>query len=227
MQGDQSEREEPLDEGEKSRGARNEPAQVGEAGGAGGGGGDAADGGCSEAGGADEGGGDAANGGGEGGAGGTRTVSLDITAARTVDLDARAARTVNLEDQARRVGLDAGTFLQRSGVTLFIVVLTVVLLVLIALFVNLFNELAQVPSAPGGDALKAAFQRGDTVQTLRLAAHYRAVSDVVVAQRDSAWAHFIQGVKELVVGVFLPLLSGILGYIFGTRSEAASNATGE
>jgi hypothetical protein len=156
-----------------------------------------------------DGGGGAANGGGGGNSGETRSVSLTAPSTRTVDLD----------EQTSNVGVDTGTFLQRSGVKLFSWVLLVTLFVVLMLFVNLFAELAHLPDVPSGNVLTRAFQRGDTVQTLRLASHYRIVADVAVAQRDSAWAHFVLGVKELVVAVLLPLLTGILGYIFGTRSE--------
>ncbi len=143
--------------------------------------------------------------------GGTRTLSLDEPPERILDLD----------EESGSVGVGSGTFLQRSGVKLFRWVLTLTALAVLALFISLYAELSQTPQTPGAGALTAAFQRGDTLQAQRLAAHYRAVSDVVVAQRDSAWAHFVMGVKELIVTVFFPLLTGILGYIFGTRSEAA------
>ncbi|HEV3051811.1 MAG TPA: hypothetical protein VGX50_16005 [Longimicrobium sp.] len=132
--------------------------------------------------------------------------------------------TVDLEDRTDRVGIDPGTFLQRSGVSLFLKVLLVTSIIVAALFINLMAELAQVPPGPSGDSLATAFATGDTSQALRLAAQYRVVSEVLVAQRDAAWAHFVLGVKELVVTVLLPLMTGILGYIFGTRSEAAAHA---
>jgi hypothetical protein len=177
--------------------------------GAGGAGGGNDDGGGGNGGGTDGGGRDRRGGGRRGG---TRTVSLNRVADRTLDLT----------DQTERVGVDPGTFLQRSGVSLFLKVLLVTSIIVFALFINLMAELAQVPRAPSGTSLTNAFTRGDTTQTLRLAAHYRAVSEVAILQRDAAWSHFVLGVKELIVAVFLPLMTGILGYIFGTRSEGAS-----
>jgi predicted small integral membrane protein len=147
-------------------------------------------------------------------------------AGRTVSLEGHADRTLTLTNLTGDVGLDPGTFLQRSGVNLFLKVLAVSCVVLLALFINLMVELAHVPEVPPGSVLRNAFMRGDTVQTLRLAAHYGAVSEVALAHRNAAWSHFILGVKELVVTVFLPLMTGILGYIFGTRTEAAQNGAG-
>ena len=157
-----------------------------------------------------------------GGAGGASDGERTASGTRTVSLDEPAERTVDLVDATSDVGADPGTFLQRSGVKLFSWVLTATALVLLALFVNLSIELARLPDTPGGGTLTQAFLRGDTAQAIRLASQYRSVSEVAIAQRDSAWGHFVLGVKELVVTVFFPLLTGILGYIFGTRSESAS-----
>jgi hypothetical protein len=143
---------------------------------------------------------------------------------RSPSLAARPRRTIRLADTRGAVRLDPGTFLQRSGVSLFLKVLLAASLVILGLFLNLLIELHRAPGLPDGDGLAQAFARGDTLQAVRLAAQYRALGEVSLAHRDAAWTHFVMGIKELVVTVFFPLLTGILGYIFGTRHDAASSA---
>jgi hypothetical protein len=140
---------------------------------------------------------------------------------RTVSLAARPRRTLRLADAKRAVRLDRGTFLQRSGVSLFLCVLAVAAAVILALFLNLVVELGRAPRVPDADAIARAFAQGDTLQALRLAAQYRAMGELSLAHRDAAWTHFAMGIKDLVVTVFFPLLTGILGYVFGTQAGSS------
>lgn len=134
----------------------------------------------------------------------------------------RKRTRVDLASIVESVDLDGSTFLQRSGVRLFLRVLLVTGLVLAALFANLVYELWAAPRVASSRALDAAFAQQDTAVVARLAAHYRAISEVALLQRSAAWDHFVIGIKELVVTVFLPILTGILGYVFGTRNDAVS-----
>jgi hypothetical protein len=59
-----------------------------------------------------------------------------------------------------------------------------------------------------------------------------AATDTVLAallsaQRQEVFANFIAGVETLIVGVFLPLLTAILGYIFGTTSLSPDDTSNE
>jgi len=141
---------------------------------------------------------------------------------RIVSLAARPRRTIQLAEARSGVRLDPGTFLQRSGVSLFLKVLLVASAVILGLFVNLLIELARAPGMPDGHGLSQVFARGDTMQALRMAAQYREMGEISLAHRDAAWTHFVLGIKELVVTIFFPLLTGILGYIFGTRQDGAA-----
>lgn len=102
---------------------------------------------------------------------------------------------------------ERGTFLQRSGVQLFLVVMAMTLVTLVGLFVYV---VAATPALPGPAELRAP---GDT-----------AVVRLIAAERQAVFANFITGVKEIVVAFFPPLITGLLGYIFGNRAERSSDS---
>ena len=133
--------------------------------------------------------------------------------------DGTSALTVLSENPPVRVA--RGTYLQQEGIKLFSRVLLLTAAVMALLFVALGRELFVAPALPAPPALSPAFQRGDTAVVARLTAELRAWSELSSAHQRAAWDHFALGVKEVVVAILLPLLTGILGYIFGTRSQDA------
>jgi hypothetical protein len=147
------------------------------------------------------------------------------SARRTVQLSS-SRRMLQLADVQNEVRLDGGTFLQRSGVSLFLKVLLIASIVILGLFINLLIELGRAPGLPD-DGLSRALADGDSLHAIRVAAQYRAMGEVSLVHRDAAWTHFMLGIKEVVVAVFFPLLTGILGYIFGTNQVAGASSAGE
>lgn len=99
-----------------------------------------------------------------------------------------------------------GSFLQRAGKTLFYVVLAATCAALAALFVYLFTN---SPST-------AAFQAAASADTLR----FRLIAE----QQGAVFQHFVTGVEKVIVAIFLPILTAILGYLFGTREVTRTNS---
>ena len=95
-----------------------------------------------------------------------------------------------------------GTFLQRAGVGLFYRVLFTTVVIIAAAVTYL---LWKTPSFPGD--LTAS---PDTAAVLRM----------IAEQRSEVFANFLSFLEKLVIGVFLPLMTAILGYLFGTRQAA-------
>lgn len=92
-------------------------------------------------------------------------------------------------------------FLQKAGVWLFYSVLLVMSLVLGALFWYLFSKTPAFPELTAGTS---SFP--DSLSAVSLA-----------SQRTEVFGNFIMGVEKILVAVFLPVLTAILGYLFGTR----------
>jgi uncharacterized membrane protein len=91
-----------------------------------------------------------------------------------------------------------GSYLERAGVSLFVYVLVLTMVVLAVLFTYLFVETpAWTLPASGGGA----------VDTLQL----RLVSE----QRELAFERFLRATERIVSSTLLPVLTAILGYIFG------------
>ncbi len=100
---------------------------------------------------------------------------------------------------------EKGSFLQRSGVALFYAMLILTALILIALFLYLLIKTPSFSISPS-TALDAT-----TTQTL-------------LQERQSVFTNFISGIEKIVIAFCLPILTAILGYLFGTREER-SNST--
>ena len=97
---------------------------------------------------------------------------------------------------------EKGTFLQRAGVKLFYRVLSLTALVILALFIYLLME---TPSFPKTETLSASAPTDSLT------------FDRIVSQRKAVFENFIDAIDKIVVGILLPLLTAILGYLFGTR----------
>jgi hypothetical protein len=93
---------------------------------------------------------------------------------------------------------EKGTYLQRSGVKLFLWLLYLTSGILVALFVFLLLSTFLITNVPA-DPLEAA----------------KYIAD----QRDVAFTRFLGGVERLVLNFCLPLMTGVLGYVFGTRES--------
>lgn len=118
---------------------------------------------------------------------------------------------VNLLDLAKRTAPEGsvhqkGTFLQRSGVNLFYAVLALTGLVLLALFLYLLIKVPQFSISPS-TALDA-----NTAQ-------------VLLQERQTVFTNFLSGVEKIIIAFCLPILTAILGYLFGTREGSDSTKT--
>lgn len=116
-----------------------------------------------------------------------------------------AVRRVLLSSEATRVfpgGIqEKGTFLQRAGVTLFLYVLGFTVLLCVALFAYLLCKTPAMPSLSGaGTPIDTTYVR------------------LVFEQRAQVFSNFNEAVSRLLLNLCLPLLTAILGYIFGQRS---------
>jgi len=89
---------------------------------------------------------------------------------------------------------------------MFFAVLSAMLLVLGALFIYL----VWMTPASLNFAADASLTARDSLAV-----------DVFEGQRSQVFDNFLRAVEKIVIGVFLPLLTAILGYIFGTRETAA------
>jgi len=94
-----------------------------------------------------------------------------------------------------------GTYLQKAGVKLFQRVLWFTAGVGAVLFGYLYLAMPDFPKPSGTGALP------DTVYV-----------HLVAAQRAQVFSNFLEAGSRLLLNLCLPLLSGILGYIFGQRS---------
>lgn len=93
---------------------------------------------------------------------------------------------------------EKGTFLQRSGVNLFYAVLSLTTLILIGLFLYLF---IMTPSYS-----PTAYLDTNTNQGL-------------IQERHVVFSNFTSGIEKIIIAFCLPILTAILGYLFGTREE--------
>jgi hypothetical protein len=97
---------------------------------------------------------------------------------------------------------ERGTYLQRVGVKLFFWVLMLTVGILVGLFIYLIASTPYIP-----DLSYTAVQDTARAETVHL----------LIEQRKMAFDRFIGGVDRLVLQFCLPLMTGILGYLFGTR----------
>jgi len=97
-----------------------------------------------------------------------------------------------------------GTFLQRAGLGLFYRVLLATTSVLLFLFGYLFWGTPPYP-----DTSQSSGVLPDSLS-------FRLIAE----QRSEVFQNFIEGVERIVVAIFLPLLTAILGYLFATRETA-------
>jgi hypothetical protein len=100
---------------------------------------------------------------------------------------------------------EQGTFLQRSGVNLFYAMLILTAVILIALFLYLLIDTPAFSISPSS-ALDE-----NTGKTL-------------LQERQTVFTNFLSGIEKIVIAFCLPILTAILGYLFGT-SEKRSNPT--
>jgi hypothetical protein len=106
--------------------------------------------------------------------------------------------------------VDKGSFISRTGKALFYWVLFATCLALVGLFYYLFQN-TPAPVVP-------------TKQDSTGVALSVELAKVLADQRAAAFANFVTGIEKLIVGVFLPILTAILGYLFG-RAEATKPKT--
>jgi hypothetical protein len=95
---------------------------------------------------------------------------------------------------------ERGTFLQRAGVSLFYWVFGATILVLLTLTVYTIVRTPTLPPVSTGTA-------ADTIA-------YRLIS----AERQVIFDNYMEAVQAVIVAVLLPLLTAILGYLFGTAA---------
>ena len=79
------------------------------------------------------------------------------------------------------------------------------MIVLVLLIVYLFVQMPAMPATSSG-----ALSTSDTV-ALRVSAE----------QRSIVFQQFITSVEKVIIAFFLPMLTAILGYLFGTRETRA------
>jgi hypothetical protein len=125
-------------------------------------------------------------------------------------------KTVSLNEILAESGLSrqdfGSTYLQRAGVKLFRWVLWSTMAALAALFLYLLWQLWKTPALEN-------LQSGTAIDTTLLR--------VAVEQREAVFDNFLEGVRTVIVNVFLPLLTAILGYIFGTSDAGASSSNSD
>lgn len=110
---------------------------------------------------------------------------------------------VELAEEKFGRGVYQGTFLQQAGVKLFNRVLMVTIIVIGFIVVYWLVETVRIPAWP----LEASQHPGVTDS---LAAR------VISEHRATAFSNFETAIQMIVIGVFFPLLTAILGYLFGT-----------
>jgi hypothetical protein len=112
-------------------------------------------------------------------------------------------RTVSLKEEANKRfsgDIKPETYLQRAGVDIFKWVLWFTVFITVALFSYVLVEMPAVPGQSGsGAAPDTAYVR------------------VILEQRAQIFNNFFEGVSRLLLNLCLPLLTAILGYLFGQR----------
>ena len=94
------------------------------------------------------------------------------------------------------------TYLQWAGVKLFIYVFWFTVAVTGALFLYWILKTPSLPSPPTNSSpLDSAYLR------------------VIIEQRTQVFNNFLEAVSRVLLNLCLPLLTGILGYIFGQKAE--------
>jgi len=112
-------------------------------------------------------------------------------------------KAINLEQLADKALppeglLEKGSFLQNTGRNLFYAVLIFTALVIIGLFAYLIiatPSYGLTPSTPLNTETSAA----------------------LIQERQVVFSNFITGIEKIVIAFCLPILTAILGYLFGTR----------
>jgi hypothetical protein len=95
---------------------------------------------------------------------------------------------------------EKGTYLQRAGVSLFYWVLGFTTFICVALFAYLLIKTPGFP-CPSGCATIT-----DTTYV-----------HMIAEQRALVFSNFLEAVSRLLLNLCLPLLTGILGYLFGQQ----------
>ena len=115
----------------------------------------------------------------------------------------KKVRTVSLKAEADKRfpgDIKPETYLQRAGVDIFKWVLWFTVFISVALFSYLLLKMPAVPGLSGsGAAPDTAYVR------------------VILEQRAQVFNNFSEGVSRLLLNLCLPLLTAILGYLFGQR----------
>lgn len=116
--------------------------------------------------------------------------------------------SINIADEAReklppKSVTEKGTFLQKSGVYLFYSVLILTALILLGLFLYLLCITPSFIVSPA-TAIDAN------------------TSQVLIQERQTVFGNFTAGVEKTIIAFCFPLLTGILGYLFGTREASNS-----
>jgi hypothetical protein len=111
---------------------------------------------------------------------------------------------LSLETWARQEGLPpgsvhSGTYLQRAGMKLFgwILILAGAILLMAFVYVGVYTP--SMPSVPANGT------PSDSI-----------VARLIIEQRATVFANFTGILEKLVIGFSLPLMTAILGYLFGT-----------
>lgn len=129
-------------------------------------------------------------------------------------------RTVKLTDVGayKRIAKPKakGTFLQESGVRIFKWMLWLTSFVLAALFAYLIWETLRVPHLTPRMPADSAGAIRDTV-----------MARLLLEQRQAVFSNFGTGVEKIVIAFLLPLLTAILGYLFGTQAGSTSGSGDE
>jgi hypothetical protein len=98
-----------------------------------------------------------------------------------------------------------GTYLQWAGMKLFSWIAWITVGILTALFLYL---LLATPTLP---KLSSTATVADSV-----------TAHLVIDQRAAVFGNFLNGLEKLILNFCLPLMTGILGYLFGTGGQEVS-----
>lgn len=121
-----------------------------------------------------------------------------------------APETVSLTALTREVAptgsvSERGTFIQRAGVNLFYSILLLTALILLGLFLYLLLKTPALSISPSSEIQAATVQ-------------------VITQERQIVFANFLSGIEKIIIAFCLPIITAILGYLFGTRADRDSSS---
>lgn len=110
---------------------------------------------------------------------------------------------------------------EKAGVNLTWGVLTIISSVLFIIFVFIFIDTYKYPPAPIFPVIPDEIIGDLTVE--QFLAYTDALRQNVEAQKEARREFILDIIEKVVVNVLLPVLTALLGYIFGTSSNIGNN----